>query len=255
MHSPAGVPSRRCAAPACATRATIPGPAATNSPRTRWRPESRRRRAPRDGGVVRERRERSGERALHLPAPLEQAVALEQVEVRQRGGAARGVAGVRRRRGAARRRPGSSQNGAATLLGDHHAAERQVAAGDALRERDHVGHDVPALDPEPGAQAAEAADHRVDDEQDAVLAADAGDRLEVAVGGEVGRRRRRSPARRRTPRRARGRSRRSPAQRLHGVVRDDRDVRRAAGRSRRGCSGCRPGSSRTRACRGRRWCG
>ena len=41
-------------------------------------------------------------------------------------------------------------------VGDDHAAERQVAAGDALGEGDHVRHDVPALDPEPGAQAPEA---------------------------------------------------------------------------------------------------
>ena len=77
-------------------------------------------------------------------------------------------------------RAGSSQNGAAMRAADDHAAERQVAAGDALGERDHVRPQAPALGPEPLAEAAEAGDHRVDDVQHAGARAERVDALEVA---------------------------------------------------------------------------
>ena len=56
--------------------------------------------------------------------------------------------------------------------GDDDAAEREVAARHTLRERDQVGLDAEALEPEPRAEAAEAADHGVADEQDARVPAD-----------------------------------------------------------------------------------
>ena len=143
---------------------------------------------------------------------------LEDVEVGQRGGAARGVAGVGRPWRNTRNRARPERRGHAPV--DDHAAERQVAAGHALGEDDHVGHDVPALDAEPGAEAAEAADHRVDDEQHAVRAAELGDALEVAL-------RRREHAAGADDRldeergdMARRRSARSPVERLQRVVRD-----------------------------------
>jgi hypothetical protein len=73
--------------------------------------------------------------------------------------------------------------------GDDHAAQRQVAAVHALGEADEVGRDVPAVDREPFAAAAEAGHHLVGDEHDAVLVAEvahpgqvAGRRHEDAVG-------------------------------------------------------------------------
>jgi hypothetical protein len=55
---------------------------------------------------------------------------------------------------------------------DHDPAERQVAAGDALGERDQVGAQPEALDAEPAAEPPEASDHRVGDREDAVVRAD-----------------------------------------------------------------------------------
>ena len=107
----------------------------------------------------------------------------------------------RSRRGGTSGRPGCAQNGSATAPPIEHAAERQVAARDALREHDHVGLDVPALVAEPGADAAERADHAVDHEQHAVALADRGDGLDVAPGAPAARRPRRSRARRRRRRR------------------------------------------------------
>src|SRR3712207_7642715 len=52
---------------------------------------------------------------------------------------------------------------------------RQVAARDALGERDEVRTDLrPALHPEPRPEPAERADHRVDHQQDPVLGAQVG---------------------------------------------------------------------------------
>ena len=64
---------------------------------------------------------------------------------------------------------------------DDDAAERQVAAGDALRERDHVRADAPALRPEPLAEPPEAGDHRVDHVQDAGALAQRVEALDVAL--------------------------------------------------------------------------
>ena len=64
--------------------------------------------------------------------------------------------------------------------GDEHAAERLVAARDALRKGDEVGTDAEALAADPVAEPPEAGDHRVDHQQDAVLPADRGDLLDVA---------------------------------------------------------------------------
>ena len=57
-----------------------------------------------------------------------------------------------------------------------------AARGDALGEGDHVGHDAVALGGEGIAQAAEAGDHLVEDQQDAVLVADRAQPLEIALG-------------------------------------------------------------------------
>jgi hypothetical protein len=62
---------------------------------------------------------------------------------------------------------------------DDDAAERLVAAGDALREHDHVRARPEPLDAEPVPQPAEPADHRVADQQDAVPPAHLCDGLDV----------------------------------------------------------------------------
>ena len=65
---------------------------------------------------------------------------------------------------------------------DGHRAERHVARVDALGHRDDVRDDVPVVDREPLAGAAEAGHHLVGDQQDPVPVADLADRLQVAVG-------------------------------------------------------------------------
>ena len=75
--------------------------------------------------------------------------------------AGQGLRAQRRRRSRDRRRlrPGGTCPAGAVPerigdpLGDDRAAERQVAAGHALGEHDHVGLDIPALDPEPRSRA------------------------------------------------------------------------------------------------------
>ena len=67
-------------------------------------------------------------------------------------------------------------------VGDADAAERDVAAGDALRELHDVRLDAVVLQPEPAAGAAEAGDHFVGDQQHVVARADLADAREV-VGG------------------------------------------------------------------------
>ncbi len=54
-------------------------------------------------------------------------------------------------------------------LAHHHARHRHRAVGDALGEGDHVGDDAVALGGEGVAEAAEAGDDLVEDQQDAVL--------------------------------------------------------------------------------------
>ena len=152
--TPSRAPAWPPAAAACSDRGTPP----RRAPR---RPAGPCRRAPRPprGGRPAARARRAAAPRARAPRSIRPS-RLVDVEHRQRRGAAGRVAGVGRRRGGASGRRGSSKNGAATVVGDDHAAERQVAAGHALGERDHVGpHVLPALDPEPGAEPAEAADH------------------------------------------------------------------------------------------------
>ena len=162
-----------------------------------------------------------------------------------------GWPGVGRRRGGTTARPARSQNGAAIAAADDDAAERQVAARDALGERDHVRaarrqrsipNHVPRR-PKPQITAsttnstpvrahsvgdaldvarrrlvhAAGADHRLDEDGRDAVGADA---LDLGL------------------------------ERLERVVRDLRGVAGRAGPSRRGWRGCRRCSCRSRACRG-----
>ncbi len=65
-------------------------------------------------------------------------------------------------------------------VGDDHAAERRVSGRHALRERDHVGLEPVPDGAEPLADTAEAGDHLVRDEQDAVRVAQRAYALPVA---------------------------------------------------------------------------
>ena len=177
-------------------RGELDGGRAGPSRRAPRRPPDGRRAAParRRAGARARARAGSGPRARRCPAWPGRRRSSTDGRRRWRRGGASGRPGLEERRG--------------DLAGHDHAAERQVAGRDALGERDQVRpHVLPALDPEPGAEPAEAADHAVDDQQDAVLGAQVGDALDVARRAAGGRRRRRSPARRRT--RPRGRARRA----------------------------------------------
>ena len=63
-----------------------------------------------------------------------------------------------------------------------HAAERRGAVGHALGEADHVGDDAVALGGKGVAEPAEAGDHLVEDQQDAVRSGDIVQALKVAFG-------------------------------------------------------------------------
>src|SRR5271165_2062171 len=91
--------------------------------------------------------------ALELLTAGQQAVPLEQIQVRQRRGAAGGVAGIRGSLSEdhpARPVPERIRDPTA----DDRAAEWQITARDALRKHDHVGLHAPALDSEPRSEAA-----------------------------------------------------------------------------------------------------
>jgi hypothetical protein len=73
----------------------------------------------------------------------------------------------------------------ADLRGGDDARERDVRAGRALRERQHVRDDALRVDPEPVPAPAQARDDLVGDQEDVVLVADRTDPLEVVRGADV----------------------------------------------------------------------
>ena len=99
----------------------------------------------------------------------------------QGDGAARGMSRVRERVHPAFARRHAVDD-VAHRVGDADAAERDVAAGDALGELHDVRLDAVVLQPEPAAGAAEAGDHFVGDEQHVVARADLADAREVVRG-------------------------------------------------------------------------
>ena len=76
---------------------------------------------------------------------------------------------------------GALHEGVVEALAHQHAAHRHGAGIHALGEGDHVGNDAVALGGEGGAEAAEAGDDLVEDQQDAVLVADLAQALEIAL--------------------------------------------------------------------------
>ena len=109
---------------------------------------------------------------------LDQALALDHVEVRERRRAGRRVTGV----GEAVREIAAGLDRRGDLVAHDGGAERQVTARDALRHRHQIRIEIPETRREPGAEAAEAGDHLVGDEQDLVAAAQLAQIPQVAVG-------------------------------------------------------------------------
>ena len=124
-----------------------------------------------------ERPQRGVEAALERDSPVDEPVALEQRDVRERRRAAGRVAAVGRAVG--ERLPPRRPERLRDTRGDDDATERQVPAGHALREDDQVGREPEALDRVPAADPTEPADHRVGDREHAVAGADRGDLVEV----------------------------------------------------------------------------
>ncbi len=91
---------------------------------------------------------------------------------------------------------GPAHEGVVDALAHQHAAHRHRARRDALGKRDHVGDDAIALGGEGIAEAAEAGDHLVEDQQDAVLVADRAQPLRDSLSAAAARRSRPRPARR-----------------------------------------------------------
>ena len=67
-------------------------------------------------------------------------------------------------------------------VGGDHSAQRHGGRGDRLGEHHQIGLDAEVLRRERSAEASEAGDHLVEDEQDAVLARDLAQPREVALG-------------------------------------------------------------------------
>src|SRR5690242_9225485 len=109
-----------------------------------------------------DRGERRLEPALDLLASLEELLLAVDLECREACGDAHLMTRVgvtaRQRLRIERRRE---------LFSNHHSTERQICRRDALREREHVGHDAEALRAERCTRATEAGHDLVADEKDA----------------------------------------------------------------------------------------
>src|SRR4051812_39130475 len=68
------------------------------------------------------------------------------------------------------------------LILDDHGPERGIATTEPFGHSHQVGHNVPMLDPEQLACAAETCHHLVGDEQDSIRVADPANLLEVSCG-------------------------------------------------------------------------
>src|SRR3954451_3500390 len=132
-----------------------------------------------DDRDVAQRLEHRAEVGLVLADVLEQALALEDVEVGERDRGAHRVPAPRDAVGEGVRALEERLHDA--VAGDD-GAHRGVRARQALGRRDHVGQVVVLLGAEHVAQPAVGADDLVGDQQDVVLVADLADALEVALG-------------------------------------------------------------------------
>ena len=115
-------------------------------------------------------------------AALEQAFVLVDVERGEAGGARGRMAGIRVAVEELDRAFGrGAHDRVVDALADRHGAHRLRAVGEPLRHRQQVRRDAEALRGERLAGAAEAADHFVEHQQDAVRIADLAQPLEVAL--------------------------------------------------------------------------
>src|SRR4029453_12619267 len=106
----------------------------------------------RHGRMVGEAPEPGLEARAHVVAhALDQSLALDHVEVRERRGARRGMSGVRE----SVRQVSTGLERLGDLVAHQRGAERQVAARDALGRRHQVRVELPELRREPRAQASE----------------------------------------------------------------------------------------------------
>src|SRR3954449_6897021 len=128
---------------------------------------------------VAQRLEHRAEVGLVLTDVLEQALALEDVEVRHRDGGAHRVPAPRDAVGEGVR---ALEERLDDRVGRDDRAHRRVRAREALGRRDDVRLVAVLLGAEVVAEAAERADDLVGDHQDVVLVADLADALEVALG-------------------------------------------------------------------------
>ena len=233
-----------------ATTAAMPavGFAASRSASSSIAPASPALRTSATPGRSRQRREQVAEHGLELRRALDEALALDDVDVRRAPRRTRRGAPRTCRRGGTAPRP-RPRTAPAHARGDDRA-ERHVAGADALRAGHQVGREPVALAAEPATEASEAGDHLVGDEQDVALAADRLDRRPVAVGWRdpppapiIG-----------SPMNAAARSPSSSSARARSQGRRvrPRPRRRRASRSRRGPRGSPTATCRTRWCRGTR---
>ncbi len=78
---------------------------------------------------------------------------------------------------------GAGHEGFVDVGGGNGGTHRHCGVGDALGQAEDVWRDAETVGGEGGAEAAEAADHFVEDQQDAVFGADVAELLQVADGG------------------------------------------------------------------------
>src|SRR5262249_30095482 len=132
--------------------------------------------------MISQRREGGQQLALERAAARNQLLAFEDVDVGEPRSAHGGMSGIRlpvTDDDAARLAPERLRD----TSGDAHAAEWQIPARDALRERHEVRLDPEPLEAEPGSEPAKAADDRVAHEEDVGLTADACHFIHVSLWG------------------------------------------------------------------------
>ena len=117
-----------------------------------------------------------------LGAAVEQPLLLIGVERGDAGGGRHRIAGIGVAVGELDEVLGAVHEGVVDLLLHEDRAHRDGAVGDALGGQHDIRHDAEMIDGEGRAEAAEAGDDLVEDEQDAVLVADRAQLLEIALG-------------------------------------------------------------------------
>ena len=117
-----------------------------------------------------------------LGAAVEQALLLVGVEGGEAGGSRHRIAGIGVAVGELDEMLGAVHEGVVDLLLHEDRAHRDGAVGDALGGEHDIRRDAEIVDGEGRAEAAEAGDDLVEDQQDAVLVADLAQLLEIALG-------------------------------------------------------------------------